>query len=435
MYLLYTFIYAVALVVSLPYWLIAMLRAGKYRAGLTERFGQVPQRLRLPAQTEQSIWFHAVSVGEVLAITSLIASLKQRAPDAHIFVSTTTLTGQTLARQRFGEDNVFYLPLDLPFTLNPILRAIHPQLFVLAETEFWPNLLRLAKASGARIAVVNARISDRSFPGYRRFRRLLSLVLNNVGLFLAQTETDVERLVSIGAEPNRVKLGGNLKFDVKASPDSELTRLLRPVVARDQHVLVFGSTVEGEEPLLLPSFKTILSEFPQALIILAPRHPERFDPVAEWLRTSGLSFWRRSAWAAKPIAGGVLLLDTIGELASVYSLAEIAFVGGSLVPRGGHNILEPAHFGKPIVIGPHYENFRDIVREFLAAHAVRVVSSEKLAGTLLDLLRSPREAADLGGRAFGVVARGEGSTEHTLDAVLELLQDKVKLEAMSLPRP
>lgn len=433
MYLLYTFIYAGALVVSLPYWLIGMLRAGKYRAGLMERFGQVPQRLRLPAQNERSIWFHAVSVGEVLAISGLITSLKQREPDARIFVSTTTLAGQTLARQRFGEANVFYLPLDLPFTLNPILRAIHPQLFVLAETEFWPNLLRLVKGSGTRVAVVNARISDRSLPGYRRFRRLLSLVLKNVDLFLAQTETDVERLVSIGAAPDRVKLGGNLKFDVKASPDSELTSLLSPVLARDQQVLVFGSTVEGEEPLLLTAFKRILNEFPQTLIILAPRHPERFDGVAEWLRTSGLSFWRRSAWAGKPIAGGILLLDTIGELASVYSLAEIAFVGGSLVPRGGHNILEPAHFGKPIIIGPHYENFRDVVREFLTAEAVRVVSPDQFAGTLLYLLRTPVETADLGGRAFAVVARGAGSTQHALDALVELLERDRKPEALSLP--
>jgi 3-deoxy-D-manno-octulosonic-acid transferase len=200
-------------------------------------------------------------------------------------------------------------------------------------------------------------------------------------------------------------------------------------------VLVFGSTVDGEEPLLVPCFKAVLSDFPDALIILAPRHPERFDTVAELLHSSGLSFRRRSAWDGKPISGGVLLLDTIGELASIYSLAQITFVGGSVVPRGGHNILEPAQFAKPILIGPHYENFRAIVDEFVAHDAVRVVQSEQLPAIVLRLLQSPEEAADLGKRAALVVSKGQGSVQRTLEALVALLdRNPIHRPQLSVPR-
>ena len=434
MYLIYTVVYALALLISLPYWLIGMLRDGKYRAGLSERFGVIPVRLDLPPADVRTVWFHAVSVGEVLAVSAVISALKAQAPQIRVFVSTTTLTGQTLARQRFGERTVFYMPLDLPFAVNAVLRAIHPEMLVLAETEFWPNMLRLTKASGARIAVVNARISDRSLPGYRRFRRWLTPVLKSVDLFLAQSPIDAERLEAIGASPDRVRVGGNLKFDAKVPADSALSRVLRQALAEDQRVLVFGSTVEGEESLLIPCFKQVLHEFPNALIILAPRHPERFDSAAELLHSSGLNFWRRSTWNGKPIAGGVLLLDTIGELASVYSLADIAFVGGSMVPRGGHNILEPAQFAKPILIGPHFENFRAIVDEFVANNATAIVQPEKITASVLQLLRSPQEAASLGKRAASVVAKGQGSVQRTLTALLDLLNgDSVQQPQRSLP--
>ncbi|MFL6435958.1 MAG: 3-deoxy-D-manno-octulosonic acid transferase [Terriglobales bacterium] len=423
MYLLYTILYALALILSLPYWLVGMLRDGKYRAGLKERLGFVPHTLRLPGENEKSIWIHAVSVGEVLAISALVDALQKEAPGIPVFVSTTTLTGQKLARDRFGGSNVFYLPLDLPHTVNSFVRAIRPSLLVVAETEFWPNLLRLAKESGAHVVVVNARISDRSLPGYKRFRFFFRRVLERVDLFLTQTPADRDRLITIGAEPQRVKVGGNLKFDIKAPAESGLSRALRHAIASDQRVLVFGSTVESEEDLLIPSFKAVLRDFPQCLIILAPRHPERFDAVAELLRTSGLSFWRRSAWNSARLTGGVLLLDTIGELASVYSLADIAIVGGSFVGRGGHNILEPAQFAKPIVVGPHYENFRDIVRAFLAYDAVRVAEAEQLPKMILELLQSPEESKRLGSRAWHVIQGGRGSTQRTAQTLRELLAE------------
>lgn len=421
MYLLYSILYALSLILSSPYWAVGMLRAGKYRAGLKERFGFVPARLKPSTQDETAIWVHAVSVGEVLAVAGLVNLLKKKSPAIAIFVSTTTLAGQKLALERFGEARVFYLPLDLPFAVRRFLRVIRPHLLILAETEFWPNLLHEAHRSGARVAVVNARISDRSLPGYKRFRWLLKRVLRNVDVFLAQTEIDRERLIAIGAPSERVQVAGNLKFDIKPQSESALSQALRRSIAPNQPMLVFGSTVEDEERLLFPCFKLVLREYPQALIVVAPRHPERFDAVAELLRTSGISFWRRSAWNSSPLPGGVLLLDSIGELASVYSIANIAFVGGSLVRRGGHNILEPAQFGKPILIGPHYENFRDIVRSFLAANAVLVTTPEQISGDVLRLLDNTKEALHLGSRGWQVVEGGRGSTQRTLEPLLELL--------------
>ena len=428
MYFLYSVLYALALLISSPYWLVGMLRTNKYRAGFKERLGIVPDRLHR-STAAKSIWIHAVSVGEVLAVSGLVASLKTEFPDVPVFISTTTLTGQSLARGRFGEQNVFYMPLDLPFAIQHFMRVVSPQMLILAETEFWPNLLRMAKKAGAHIVVVNGRISDRSLPGYRRFHFLLRRVLRNVDLFLTQTEVDRERLLLIGAPPERIRVTGNLKFDSKPPAESALSRDLRRVLAPDQRVLVFGSTVEGEEPLLMPCFKTALADFPRTLIIVAPRHPERFDAVLELLRASGMNFWRRSAWNGSAIAGGILLLDTIGELASVYSLADLAFVGGSLVPRGGHNILEPAQFAKPILIGPYYENFREIVRAFLARDAVRISTPEQLSSTVLHLLNSPDEARQLGSRAWSVIEGGRGSTQRTLNSLRELLHQFPIVEA------
>jgi 3-deoxy-D-manno-octulosonic-acid transferase len=434
MYLLYSILYALALLISSPYWLVRMLQAGKYRAGLKERLGSVPARLKRAARPQHSIWIHAVSVGEVLAISGLMTALRKQFREREIYVSTTTLTGQTLAREKFGPERVFYLPLDLPFAIRPFLAAIQPAMLVLAETEFWPNLLHMAKGSGCQIAVVNARISDRSLPGYKRFRFLLKRVLNEIDLFLAQTEVDHERIIEIGADAGRVRVAGNLKFDVKAPAESALSRELRRVLQSNQRTLVFGSTVEGEEELLVQCFKSVLRDYPRALIILAPRHPERFDAVAELLRSAGLNFWRRSTWSGSALAGGVLLLDTIGELASVYSVAEITFVGGSVAPRGGHNILEPAQFAKPILIGPHYENFREIVRTFLASNAVLVVNTEQITATALRLLQQPHEATQLGSRAFHVVEGGRGSTQRTLAAIAELL-DRQSTAVTNLSAP
>ncbi len=400
-----------------------MVRHGKYRKGVRQRLGRVPSRLRLPVAAEPVIWVHAVSVGEVLAVGGLVEELQRRLPKHRIFVSTTTDTGQRLAQKRFGEGYAFYFPMDFAFAIRPYLGALRPQLVVIAETEFWPNFLRLAHDSGARIAVVNARISDRSLPRYRRFRGLLRKVLLHVDLFLAQTSEDAVRLREIGAGEDRVRVAGNLKFDIPVPAAPLVVEMLRESLAGGAAgpVLVCGSTVDGEEPLLLKAFENVLVQHPRAVMVLAPRHPERFAAVAALLEQMSIRYRRRSVWNGEDLAGGVFLLDTIGELAALYGLADIAFVGGSLVPRGGHNIIEPAQNGVAIVVGNHTENFRDIVNLFQSRDAVRVVGPAELPLMFLELLAKDNERKALGQRAAETIRSQAGATARTVSALEELL--------------
>jgi 3-deoxy-D-manno-octulosonic-acid transferase len=430
MYLLYSSLLAIGLLLAIPYWAWEMLRHGKYRIGFGERLGIVPNRLT-EVSVRPTVWIHAVSVGEVLAVSRLVEELRRGLPQFRLVISTTTDAGQKLARTRFGEENVFYFPLDFAFAVRPYLRALQPQLIILAETEFWPNFLRLARQSGSRVAVVNARISDRSWPGYRRFRPVLQGILRNIDLFLAQTQDDAIRLRDIGAEPDRVQVSGNLKFDVEMPPATPILSSLREAFGRAAAgpVMVCGSTVEGEEPLLLDAFAEVLKTHLNAVMILAPRHPERFREVLQLLEQCKIRFWRRSAWQGEAIAGGVLLVDSIGELAALYALGDIAFVGGSLVPRGGHNIIEPAQHGLPIMVGLHTENFRDIVSLFQRNDAVRIVGPSKLPAVLMDLLSDQEERLALGERAAETLKTQTGATQRTFDAL------KALLETVSESRP
>jgi len=435
-YFLYSALLGAGMLLGLPYWLFQMLRHGKYRAGLAERLGRVPSRLgaseisgKRPAhfQTERVIWVHAVSVGEVLAVAGLVDQMRRRFPRHRAVISTTTDTGQALARKRFGEENVFYFPMDFAFAIRPHLQALRPQLVVIAETEFWPNFLRLAKSSGAAIAVVNARISDRSRPNYLRFRWAIRRALANVDLFLAQTHEDAARLESIGADTARVKITGNLKFDISLpEPPPIVERLHRSLAGTGTGpVLVCGSTVEGEESLLLKAFENVRVAHPQAAMVLAPRHPERFDSVAVLLEQMGIPFWRRSLWNGEALSGAVLLVDTIGELSALYALADIAFVGGSLVPRGGHNIIEPAQHGVAIVVGNHTENFRDIVGLFQGRDAVRIVGPAELPLVFMELLANTVERVALGRRAAETLSSQTGATLRTVEALECLLAEKL----------
>ena len=423
MYLLYSALLAAGLLISLPYWMFGKRRKGKYREGLRGRLGEVPSQLH--RRTEPAIWVHAVSMGEVLAVGQLVEALCRRFPRYRVVVSTTTATGQKLARRRFGEDSVFYFPLDFRFAIQPYLTTLKPQLIVIAETEFWPNFLRLAHKSGASIAVVNARISDRSWPGYRRMHRigLLAAVLRNIDLLLAQTEEDARRLRDIGAPADRVQVSGNLKFDVMTPAPPAIVASLRAVFHQvgAGPVIVCGSTVEEEEGLLLLAFQNVLASHPRAVMILAPRHPERFGEVAQLLEQMGIRYWRRSLWSGDSVTGGVFLVDTVGELASLYALGDVAFVGGSLVPRGGHNIIEPAQHGVPIIVGNHTENFRDMVALFRSRDAVRVVGPAEFPLVLMDLISNEVERVALGRRGFETLQSQMGATEATVKALEKLL--------------
>ena len=421
MYLIYSALLALGLLVATPFWLLEMIRHGKYRKGLWERLGKVPQTLR--SASGPSIWIHAVSVGEVLAVSELVRGLRSEFPEHRILISTTTDTGQELARKRFGADDVFYFPLDFAFIMRRYFAAVRPRLVVVAETEFWPNFLRIASESGAKVAIVNARISDRSLTGYRRWRKLLGRVLRDVSVFVAQSPEDARRLAEIGAEQDRVAVGGNLKFDFALPSAPTILGQLKSELTRSGAgpVLVCGSTLNGEESLLVDAFKQVLAEFPGAVMLLAPRHPERFSQVAALLQESGLKFELRTQWSGSLLNGSVLLLDSIGELASVYALADIAIIGGSFVPAGGHNVLEPALHGVPILVGPHTENFRDIMSLFRATDAVRVVAPTDLGSTVTNLLKSDQERGDLGLRALHTLQSKQGATALTIQHLKRLL--------------
>jgi len=421
MYALYSALLGLFLLLTLPYWLLQMMRHGKYRAGLAQRLGRVPPALAAPSRP--TIWVHVVSVGEVVAASGVVAGLKEKFPSHRVLVSTTTSTGQKLAARRFGAENVFYFPLDFGFAIRPWLAALRPELVVVAETEFWPNFLRLAKRGGARITVINGRISDGSLSGYKRLRFWLPKILDNITLFLAQTEEDRRRLIEIGAPESKVAVAGNLKFDVAPPPPPAIVESLRQNLSRYEAgpVLVCGSTLEDEEGPLLSAFRNVLANHPKAVMVLAPRHPERFALVEEMVKKLGFRCSRRSLWGGEPVAGGVFLLDSIGELAALYSLATVAFVGGSLVPRGGHNILEPALYGLPVVTGIHYENFRDIVDFFLSRNAVRVVGVADLPLAFMELIDNREERERLGQNALAALESQRGATSRTVNALVPLL--------------
>jgi 3-deoxy-D-manno-octulosonic-acid transferase len=421
--ILYTSALFVALVLGLPYWLLAMATNGKYREGLSERLGWVPDRLR-EGDARKTIWVHAVSVGEVLAASRLVNELSACAPQYRVLLSTTTRTGQRLARERTGATRAFYFPLDFPWIVRRYLRVLDPVLLVLVETELWPNLLTACRQASIPVAVVNGRISDRSLSRYLRFRRLWTKILSGISIVLAQSQEDVKRLKAIGAPAGRVSFAGNLKFDVRSAEPAPITTTLREKLPSGIRVLVCGSTLEGEEEVLLDAFQQLLKTIPDCVMILAPRHPERFGRVAQLLKNRNQQCVRRSNWMKRPVKikpGTVVLLDSIGELASVYALASVAFVGGSLVPAGGHNPLEPAQFAVPVVMGNHYANFRAIIDTLLQAEALKLATTETLVPMLENLLTDDEAANALGVRALEVFHHESGATGRAVTALLGLL--------------
>ena len=423
---LYSIGLCVALVAGLPFWLLQMATRGKYRAGLSERFGRVPARL--VSGGRQCVWIHAVSVGEVIAVLPLAARLAQTHPELCVLLSTTTQTGQKLARERWGTQRVFYFPLDFRWIVRRYLRTLRPALILLAETELWPNFILAAAAERVPIAVVNARISDRSYPRYRRLRWFWQRLLKRIALYCTQSEEDARRLREMGAPAERVRVMGNLKFDVPPSANTAVIDQLRASISGAK-VLVAGSTLDGEEKLLLDAWPSLMASAPGLLMILAPRHPERFAAVASMLVATGIPFARRSEWgkeAGSLSAGSIFLLDTIGELAAVYSLASVAFVGGSVFRGGGHNPLEPAQWGVPVVMGPSYENFRGIVDALRAADAIRIAPPEKLVTELQLLLEDDAGARAMGARARAVAQTHTGVLQQTSDALEQLLAERVQ---------
>ena len=426
MYLLYNVVTLLAAVVLAPWFAAQALRHGKYLGSLRARLGQQPP----PADTRRSIWIQAVSVGEVMAARPLVAELKRRYPGLRLVVSTTTRTGQEVAARLLTEaDAVIYFPLDWPFAVRRTFDAIRPQMLVMVENEMWPNVLRECHARGVRTAVVNGRLSARSFRRYRLVRPLFRRVLTHVQRFCVQDDETRGRLLALGADAARITITGSLKFDA-ADPAGTSTagapRLLRLLrVPEGRLVLIAGSTMRGEDPAVLRAFAALRATpaGKNALLILAPRHPERFGEVAALCRDAGLDTVLRTALPPDAtLQADAVVLDTMGELVHVYRLADVVFVGGSLVPTGGHNILEPAVHGKPIVIGPYMHNFAEITATFLAHQAILQVGDDReLEEVLCGLAQNPVRRASLGAAARALVEANRGAKARTLAVLHDLL--------------
>jgi 3-deoxy-D-manno-octulosonic-acid transferase len=426
--IVYSSLLLAILVLGAPYWLFRMATSGRYRAGLAGRLGLVPKALRAAVGGREVVWVHAVSVGEVLAATRLVAELEEALGDGWVVVvSTTTATGQALARERFGADRVFFYPLDLGWAVKAYLKALRPRMLVLMESELWPRMLVECERIGVPVAVVNARVSDRSFARGVRVRAVWGRMLRRVSRFLVQSEEDARRLVEMGARDESVRVTGNLKYDVRAPKQSRVAELIRNTIG-NRPVVVAGSTVEDgeakEEILLMECWPSVLKEVPEAVIVVAPRHPERFAAAHLAMKEFGtVRATELLAGTAAPVApGGNILLDTIGDLAAVYELAAAAFVGGSLVRKGGHNPLEPAQFGVPVVMGPSYENFREVVERMRQAGGIEIVgNAAELEPALIGLLKSSENAAAIGERGRKVFEAQAGATSRTVQALTGLL--------------
>ncbi|MCK9432069.1 MAG: 3-deoxy-D-manno-octulosonic acid transferase [Candidatus Omnitrophica bacterium] len=423
MFIVYDLIFLVFAVFSLPFYFMR----GKFNSGFVRRLGFLPKGLNL----ERPIWVHAVSVGEVNAVGGLIRGLKREYPDKRIVVSTVTSTGNKVAREVVGEgDLLTYLPLDLSFIVRPLLKKINPCIFIIAETEIWPNLISALHKLSIPVVTVNGRISDHSYRGYRRIRFFIRPVLRMVDRFCVQSEADALRLEGLGVKKQKIDVTGNVKFDIRLDglPEGSLYRD-KLGLKKDEKLLVCGSTHPGEEEVILDSYRRVVRVFPGLRLLLAPRHPERSAEVSKVVLREGFNPKPVSGVDRAEPAGGkvlsenqVFILDTIGELFNYYSAADIVFVGGSLVKKGGHNILEPAVLRKPVIFGPQMFNFRQISRifsdnraAFLAIDAVDL--ADKVKTLLKDdiLLRQTTECA------YDLILKNRGATDKNIQVIKQLI--------------
>lgn len=409
MHFIYSAIYLVAMLVLLPF---EYKKRPKELRGrwIREKFGLFDFD---NSKSNKVVWLHAVSVGESLAAVPLIKDFKEKHRDISFVISTITDTGQKVAAERLtGIAKVIYMPFDLGFVLKRAIARFRPSLFVSMETEIWPGAFRAMKKAEVKVAIINGRISERSFSGYKKIRFFLKRVLENVDAFCMQDAVYAGRAIDVGASPERVIVTGNMKFDIRP-PQARLS--WADSIAGQ--VIVAGSTHRGEEELILNAYLRLKAELPSLNLILAPRHPERFDEVANLLR--GVAFVRRSEISDR-VSGSVILLDKIGELLGAYSLADIAVIGGSFIEHGGQNPLEAAYWSKPIVCGPHMENFPFTEEFFKDGGAIRV-SEEGLYGTLKELLENPDKRISVGQKAKALSMKNTGAVERTIFALERLI--------------
>ena len=430
-------IYATLLAISSPFLLYRSLRTGRYREGWKEKFlGQAPLRIG----DRPCVWFHAVSVGEVLLLKSLIQELQRRRPNWDAVISTTTRTGLAVARRTFPDLVTFYAPLDFSWSVRQAIARVRPTVLALVELELWPNLVWSAKKAGTRVAIVNGRLSLRSHKGYRKIRGPLGPTLRRIDAVAAQNQEYASRFVDLGVPESRVRVTGSVKFDgLETNRANPRTIAIRKAMGLAPAELVFvaGSTMEGEEAAALAAYRNAKRFFPNLRLVLVPRHAERFERVASWLVEQGERVARRSEaspavvpWQ-RPELAPVLLVDTLGELAAVWGLADVAFVGGSLLPgRGGQNMIEPAAFGAAVLFGVHTANFREVVEQLRDCGGVRVVlDAADLTTALLEDLNDPESAARRGLAARSYVLAQDGASGRTFAEIDRLVESPLKKTA------
>ncbi len=433
---LYSLLVTVAALLAAPYYLIRDRLRGAPPGYWRERLGRLPKSLTGEPH-DGTIWVHAVSVGETLAVAGLVGEIMRRFPSQPIYLSHATTTGRAVGEARIpGVAGRFYLPLDWKWAAHRVFDRLRPRLLIIAETEIWPNFLAVASERGVRVALVNARLSEHSFIGYRRFGFLFRHALAAIDVVFAQTERDADRFRQLGVPPEKVSVAGNLKFDARPPQLGEFPRLARRALEQAGRgpVLVAGSTMAGEEPLVLRAWGRIRERFPSAMLILAPRHPQRFVEVAQLLGQRGCRFVRRTE--LDPLNPGVrfaeaevVLLDTLGELTGVFELADVAFVGGSMVPTGGHNVLEPAFWAKPVLFGVHMQHFRDIAGQFLAEGAAfQVKDVDDLARRTSELFADGRLREEMGKRAKRLLENGSGATKRITAQLACWLEEEPALQ-------
>lgn len=440
MYFVYSLLLTVGFVALLPRFAIDALRTRKYVTGLGQRLGNLP---KLPPSNQPLIWLHCVSVGETEAARPLVRALGKAFPTYRLVVSTTTVTGQQVARRVFAENAaaVFYFPIDWAWTVRRVLRALQPSAVLIMETELWPNLLRECRRRAIPTALVNGRISTTSFRRYQKIRSFMSRVLNDLTMAAMQSEKDMARLLELGISSSKTISCGNLKFDsADSAGDDAASQALcdRFGFNRGESLIVAASTHAPEEQVVIDAFKQIRQSKTgePARLLIAPRHPERFGEVARQIEASGLRWARRSANRAPGDATcDVVLLDSIGELRTIFALAKVAFMGGSIATHGGHNILEPAAEGVCVITGAHTGNFSAMIKAFLDADAVVQLpdvsppeAAGKLAVAISELLENDGRRRELAQRAKAVCNRNRGATERTIDLIAKLLASRSSID-------
>jgi 3-deoxy-D-manno-octulosonic-acid transferase len=419
---IYTLLLFLAMPLVLLHLLLRGLRNPAYLRRWSERFGffQAPPE-------KNGIVIHAVSVGEVNAASALVRCLASTYPDRSLCVTTFTPTGSDRVRDLFG-DEVFhvYAPFDTPGAVKRFYSRVQPGLLIVMETEIWPNLYIEASGRGIPVMIANARISEHSFGGYKRLRRMTAFALSHASRIAAQSDLDAGRLIEIGADPARLEVTGNLKFDVSLPPSLvEEGTAIRHDWGRERMVLLAGSTHEGDETVIFQAFTVLLQSFPSALLVVAPRHPERFTRVAQQARAAGLDVSLRSEGMNCPASSSCFIIDTMGELQRLYAACDVAFVGGSLERIGGHNVLEPAALSKPVLVGPHTFNFEDITTQLVSTNAaLRIHDAAGLAEAAARLFRDPELRKRMGKAGKDLVKSGQGALARTLQIVEELLTAK-----------